>query len=357
MNLTPIINTFQIKGTYITTETINSGYINATYKINTTQASYILQKVNHHIFKNVKELTQNIIRITEHIKAKTPKENQENTLEVILTNTNNGFYKDDEGNFWRMFNYLPDSITFEILQNPSQATALGIAFATFQKQLIDLPEPPLFEILPNFHNTSIRIEQFKEAIKNNVDNRLATVEEEVTYLLNLALEMEEVVNLGKQQLIPLRSIHQDAKLSNILFNQHNETLCIIDLDTTMPGYLCYDFGDAVRTGMNTAGEEEKDISKVGLHFDLFKAFAKGYASVSKDFITPKEIDTLVLGAKIITYEQAIRFLADYLNGDIYYQTSYPEHNLIRTKVQIALLKDILAHYEEMCAYVKKQYPL
>ncbi len=354
MTLSTIINSFEVEGNYISSETIVSGYINTTYKITTSKSSYILQKINHAIFKNVEELSQNIIRITEHITKKVSDKN-EFVLKVIPSKSNNGFHKDSEGSYWRMFNYLENSTTFEVLESKEQAFSLGSAFANYQKLLIDLPEPNLFEVLPDFHNTPLRIEHFKNAIAVNFENRKENAQEEIDYLLNLTSEMGEVVALGNKGKIPLRSIHQDAKLSNILFNTINDDFCIIDLDTTMPGYLCYDFGDAVRTGMNTAGEEEKDVSKASLNMDLFKPFAEGYAKSSRDFITKEEIKTLVLGAKTITYEQAIRFLADYLNGDIYYQTSYPENNLVRTKIQIALLKDIIEKYDEMVEYVLTQY--
>ncbi|SEB81823.1 Ser/Thr protein kinase RdoA involved in Cpx stress response, MazF antagonist [Tenacibaculum sp. MAR_2009_124] len=355
MTLDTIINSFEIEGSFVSSETIVSGYINTTYKATTANRSYILQKINHSIFKNVEELSKNIIRITEHIASKASKGKDDFTLKVIPSKNNEGFYKDSEGNYWRMFNYLENSTTFEVLESIEQANSLGKAFGNYQKLLIDLPAPNLFEILPDFHNTPLRIEHFNKSITVNFENRKENAGEEINYLLNLAPEMGDIVALGNQKKIPLRSIHQDAKLSNILFNTDNDDFCIIDLDTTMPGYLCYDFGDAVRTGMNTAGEEEKDISKASLNMNLFKPFAKGYAKASKQFITKEEIKTLVLGAKTITYEQAIRFLADYLNGDIYYQTSYPENNLIRTKVQIELLKDIIEKYDEMLDYVLKQY--
>ncbi|MFV0248339.1 MAG: phosphotransferase [Tenacibaculum sp.] len=354
INLNSIIKQFQVQGNLVSANRINSGRINTTYIVNTTKSSYILQKINHSVFKNVEALTQNIIRITEHLKLKSLEENKKN-LEVIFTKTQVGFYKDSKGSFWRMFNYFSNSVTFEVLKNKHQAKTLGMAFANFQKQLIDLPSPPLFEVLPNFHNTPIRIEQFKKAVKKNTYNRLSVSKKQVNYLLNLAPEMHEIINLGKQKRIPLRNIHQDTKLSNILFNSNNEAICIIDLDTTMPGYLCYDFGDAVRTGMNTASEEEKDLDKVGLNLKLFKSFTKGYIAISKDFITSAEIDTLVLGVKIITYEQATRFLTDYLNGDFYYKPSYPESNLQRAKVQITFLKYVIKHFNKMHDFVKKQY--
>ncbi len=355
MNLSPIISAFQIKGNVISIDTIASGYINTTYKVNTSETSYILQKINHTIFKKVDALTENIIRITAHLKSKVGNEDKDNTLQVIYTKTNVGYHKDTQGYFWRMFNFIPKSKTIEVLESKEQAYTLGESFSKYHLQLLDLPAPKLTEIIPDFHNTPTRIQHFKEAIAKNAVNRLKNVKEEVDYMLELSSQMHEIVDLGNQSKIPLRNIHQDTKLSNILFDEQNNPLCIIDLDTTSSGYLAYDFADAVRTGMNTATEGEKDISKVSLNFSLFTSFAKGYAVNSKSFITPEEVNTLVLGVKIITYEQAIRFLGDYLNGDIYYRTEYADENLVRTRVQIAFLNNILDNFSKMNTFVKGLY--
>lgn len=355
MDITSIIQAFKIKGDFITHEIINSGYINTTYKIITSKDCYILQKINNHIFKDIDKLSENIFRITTHIQSRTPKDKSDRILTIILTKKDKRYYKNKDGSFWRMFNYINNSKTIETLNNEKQAESLGKAFGNYHQVLSDLPQPKLFEVLPNFHNTPNRIEQLKKAIQQNQNNKLSKVKDEIEYLLSLAPEMHEIILLGNQEKIPLRTIHQDAKVANILFNQNNEIICIIDLDTTMSGYLAYDFGDAVRTGMNTASEGEKNIAKVSLDINLFKAFTKGYAKASRNFITHEEIKSLMLGVKIITYEQAIRFLADYLNNDIYYKTEYQEHNLVRTKVQISLLKDILKNFNQMNDFVIASY--
>lgn len=353
MDITSIIQAFKIEGNFIASEIINSGYINNTYKIITSDESYILQRINNHIFKDVDKLSENIHRITTHIQSKTSKEKQGKVLIIIPTKGGNKYYKNNDGSFWRMFNYIHDSKTIETLNNEKQAESLGRAFGNYHKVLSDLPMPKLFDVLPDFHNTPKRIEQLKKAINQN--NKHIKVKDQVDYLLSLASEMYEIITLGNQQKIPLRTIHQDAKVGNILFNQNDEIICIIDLDTTMSGYLAYDFGDAVRTGMNSASEGEQNISKVSLEMDLFKAFTKGYALVSKKFITPEEVKSLMLGVKIITYEQALRFLTDYLNNNVYYKIEYQEHNLVRAKVQIALLKDIIENFKKMNDFVIASY--
>ncbi|CAL2085829.1 aminoglycoside phosphotransferase family protein [Tenacibaculum sp. 190524A02b] len=350
-----ICQAFQIQGNFSLVEVIQSGYINTTYKITTSTSSYILQKVNHQIFKDIEGLSSNIVRITKHLQSKTSPEKQHQALQVVFTHNEQAYYKHKDHTFWRMFNFIPNAITFETIQNEWQAETMGKAFANYHEQLSDLPQPPLIETLPDFHNTSLRIKHFKTAIQNNSHGRNKDTQKEIDYLLKLAPEMHAVVELGKQHKIPLRTIHQDAKLSNILFDNTNQAIAIIDLDTTMPGYLCYDFGDAVRTGMNTATEDEQNLDKISLHLEHFKAFTKGYAANSHHFITKEEINTLVLGVKVITYEQAIRFLTDYLQGDTYYKTSYSKHNLIRTRVQIAFLKNIIKYYDVLTNYVMEQY--
>ena len=363
MDLNKIINEFKIEGTVSKIESFGTGLINSTYRVLTKERvapDYILQSVNHHIFTNVPELTKNIIRITEHIRGKlsdkySDKELDRHVLTVVYTNDDTGFYKDEEGTYWRVFTLIEGSKTIEILDNGVQAEATGEAYGEFQKMLSDLPEPVLYEVLPGFHNTAMRIDNFKETVAKNPKGRLAEVQKEVDFLMQFEDEMKSIVRKGEQGVLPVRTVHQDTKLSNILFDENDNVLCVIDLDTVMPGYLCYDFGDAVRGGMNTGLEDDENIENVSVNMDLFKAFARGYYKSSKDFITPVEIDSLAFGAKLLTYEQSVRFLDDYINGDKYYGINKPKHNLIRTRAQIAYLKDLIANFDEMDSYVKGLY--
>ena len=363
MNLKNILKEFKVEGTVSEIESFGTGLINSTYRVLTAEDNtpdYILQLVNHNIFTNVPELTKNIIRITEHIKIKlensySGKELNRRVLSVVYTIDNKGFYKDEEGSFWRVFPLIEGSKTIEILEDSKQAEATGAAFADFQNMLSDLPEPQLFEILPGFHNTAMRIDNFKETVAKDPEGRLAEVQEEVDFLMQFEDEMKSIVRKGEEGILPLRTVHQDTKLSNILFDEQNNVLCVIDLDTVMPGYLCYDFGDAVRGGMNNGKEDDENIENVSLNMELFKGFARGYSKASKDFITPAEIETLAFGAKLLTYEQSVRFLDDYINGDKYYGVNKPKHNLIRTRAQIAYLKDLMANFDEMDSYVKSLY--
>ena len=364
MELKNIVENFQVVGAINSIDKISSGHINSTYKVLTKElggTDYILQSINTNIFTNVPALTDNLARVTAHIRQKlsgvySSKELARHNVIMVLANSGEGYWQDSAGVYWRMFEFIEGSKTVEVLADEPQAEALGYAFGNFQAMLIDLPDPALFEILPGFHNTALRIDNLKKRIEENPKGRLAEVQKEVDFLLQFEDEMKSVVQKGKAGVLPLRTVHQDTKLSNILFDSNNNTaLCVIDLDTVMPGYLCYDFGDAVRGGMNNGEEDEEDLTKVSLNMNLFKGFAKGYASASTDFITTAEVDTLAFGAKLITYEQAVRFLDDYLNGDQYYQTTKVKHNFIRTRAQIKFFKELIFHFNEMEDFVKELY--
>lgn len=354
MEVADITAFFELKGRFVTATPITTGHINSTYKVQTTQANYILQKINSEIFQDIEALTSNVLRITKHL-AQKASETSNFTLRALLTKDQLGYHKTADGSYWRMFDYLNNSVSYEVLEHREQAQILGKAFATYQKQLLDLPAPQLQETLKDFHNTPLRTTQLREAIQYDLSGRKRFAQNEIHALLKLAPEMEIISSWGAKNKIPLRSIHQDAKLSNILFHNATAEYCIIDLDTTMPGYLCYDFGDAVRTGMNTAAEDEQNLTVVALDLALFKEFTHGYASVAKDFITKNEIDSLLLGVKTITYEQAIRFLTDFLNGDRYYRVDYAEHNLVRTRVQLKFLQIILHRYDELASVIQQAF--
>ncbi len=363
-NLKYIADKFNVDGEIANISSFGSGHINNTYKVETKSKKtpdYILQAINNNVFKNITELSDNLIRITTHLRAKlgvyySDKELKRRVLTIVYTKDKKAFLEDDKGNFWRMFTFIDNSKTIDKLENTEQAESMGFAYGNFQQMLSDLPKPPLNDVLPDFHNTAKRIEQFKETIANNPVNRLSEVMEEVDFLLMHEQEMMSIVEKAYRGIIPLRTVHQDTKLSNILFDEKNDkALCVIDLDTVMPGYLCYDFGDAIRGGMNTGAEDDEDLDLVSLNMDMFKSFALGYFSATKTFIDFEEIKTLAFGAKLITYEQSLRFLEDYINGDKYYSVHKPKHNLIRTRAQIALLKDIMLNFDEMENYVLALY--
>ena len=362
MNLNNIAEQFDLSGNIESISTFGNGHINTTYKIETSNCEfdYVLQSINTDIFKNVDHLSDNISRILSHIKDKLSlvfpsDEIYRRSLTLVETKLGEKYYIDDKGNYWRVFIFISNSETIEFFKNEEYAYFAGAAFGDYQWMLSDLPSPLLYDTIPNFHNTLSRIAQFKKTIAADSHNRLATVQKEVDFLLSFEEEMNSIIKLGDKGLIPKRIVHQDTKLSNILFDKNGELLCVIDLDTTMPGYLCYDFGDAVRGGMNTGAEDDENIENVAIDMKLYKSFVKGYAATTKNFILESEIQTLAFGAKLITYEQSIRFLEDYLNGDVYYRCHKPNHNLIRARAQIALLQSIINNYDDMESFVNLAY--
>ena len=363
MDLHKILDNFNVKGTIHHIKEFGSGHINSTFKVKTAEQcfpNYILQRINHQVFQNVPELSENIQRITKHIKSKLENqypahEVETRVLSVIMTHSNNGYHKDESGNYWRLYKFIENSNTFDFLQSTTQAESLGRTFGEFHGSLCDFPSPNLFETIPDFHNVAYRIKQLNKSIRQNSHGRLHEVKKEVSYLLQFEDEMKKILRLGKSGVLPPRIVHQDTKLSNVLFDSNGEVLCVIDLDTTMHGYLCYDFGDAVRGGMNTGKEDDENLDNVSVDMDLFKAFAQGYAESTKKIITQAEIKSLCFGVKLLIYEQAVRFLNDYLDNDQYYRTHKEKHNLLRARAQIALFKDVLLQYEEMEQFVLSLY--
>ena len=257
-----------------------------------------------------------------------------------------------KGNYWRVFDFIDCSKTYDKIETNKHAISIGNAFAEFHELLSDLGQPPLFEVIKDFHNTAVRIENIEKAIKEDIASRKKNIEEEIRFLSDRKEEIQRFIIQGKKGKFPLRNVHQDAKLNNILFDKNtNDILCVIDLDTTMQGYVCYDFGDAMRTGACTTKEDEKDVSKVDFDLDIFKSFAKAYVNKAKKILTVNELKSLAFGIKLLTYEQAVRFLTDYLQGDIYYKIEYPEHNLVRARTQIKLLQKIEEKYTEIQEYI------
>jgi Ser/Thr protein kinase RdoA (MazF antagonist) len=359
-NIEKIVEQFKIEGTYKEAAIFGDGLINTTYKVKTVeedQPNYLLQIINHHIFKNVPELTKNIQRVTDHLRQKLEQiegsDLKREVLTPIDTKDGNGFIKDEEGNYWRMFLFIENTRSYNQLSNSNQAFVGGKAFGQFQSRLADLSGGPLYPVLPDFHNTEMRILNFIERVKQNPVDRLKEVQEEVDFLMARSEEYKKVVQMGREGLIPERIVHQDTKFNNVLLDENDEILCVIDLDTVMPGYVCYDIGDAIRNGANTGLEDDRNLDNVSMNIELFEGFIKGFLQETKDVLTPAEIDTLAFGAKLLTYEQAVRFLDDYIDGDNYYKVNAPDHNLVRTRAQIKLLKSMEEQYDQMEAIVKK----
>jgi Ser/Thr protein kinase RdoA (MazF antagonist) len=352
--LISIVNCFLLEGETDTITPFGEGHINSTYRVTlkNEDKEYVLQKINHSIFKDVDLLQNNIKRITDHIRCKLADlgvtDLERRTLTLIPTKDGK-LYHFDETNYWRMTLLIPDSKTFQTI-TPEYAYFAGKAFGNFQAMLADIPEP-LGETIPDFHNMEFRLKQFNDAVELNVAGRFNEVADLVTEIEKRAHEMCLCERLYREGKLPKRINHCDTKVNNMLFDENGKVLCVIDLDTAMPGFVVSDYGDFMRSAGNTGKEDEKDLSLVSFNMEIFKAYTKGYLEEAKDFLTPLEIELLPFGAKLITYMQLTRFLSDYLNGDTYYKTNSPIHNLERSRAQFKLLTSIEEMYPAMQKFI------
>lgn len=327
---------------------LGKGHINDSYRVVSGENEYVLQRINHHIFKNVSQLQDNIHRVTAHIRSKLEQQGvaeiDRRVLSLISTSEEALYHQDNEGNYWRLMVFIKDSKSYDEI-NPELAYRAGMAFGEFQKMLADLPGDPLFETIPNFHNMEARLETFREAVKANKAGRLEKVAGLVKEIEDRAEEMCKAERLHREGKLPKRINHCDTKVNNILFDNDDQVLCVVDLDTVMPGYVLSDFGDFIRTGANTGAEDDKDLNNVGVDVAIFEAYAKGYLKNAASFLSDVEIENLAFGAKLLTYMQTVRFFSDYIDGDTYYKIAYPEHNLVRTQAQFKLLQSLEENFE------------
>ncbi len=354
-----ICDQFQIDGTFSKGYPYGSGHINDTYKVETVEIDkfdYILQRVNHHVFKDVPGLMENVERVTSHIRKKM--EGIEGTnpdrevLTVIPTNDGQPYHKDQEGNFWRMYIFIWDNKSYDLVDSPEKAYQGGRMFGTFQALLADLPGKPLNETIVNFHNIEWRLETFEETLEKDPKGRAKDIPEEIKFVRDRAEEMKTILNLGREGKIPLRITHNDTKFNNVLLDQDDKGLCVIDLDTVMPGYVHYDFGDSIRTSTNTAAEDEADLSKVEMDINLFEGYAKGFLEQTKDTLNEVEIDHLAFSGKLFPYIIGLRFLTDFVDGDNYFKIHHEGHNLQRARAQFKLLQSMERQYGEMKAIIE-----
>lgn len=332
-----------------------NGHINDTLKVVTGdgEARYVLQRINHLIFTQVDVLQNNIRIVTSHIRKKLEERGEPDIDRKVLTfidsNQGKNYYYDGE-NYWRVCMMIPRSRSYEQI-TPALSYRAGKAFGEFQRMLSDIPEGVLQETIPDFHNMEFRLRQFREAVALNAAGRLSDVQDLVDEIEDRAESMCVQERLYRTGSLKKRINHCDTKVNNILFDEEDEVLCIIDLDTVMPGFVLSDFGDFIRTGANTGLEDDEDLDRVQVNMNIFKAYAEGYLDRARSFLTPLERELLPYGACMLTYMQTVRFLTDYLNGDTYYKTHKPDHNLIRTKAQFKLLRDLEDNKKEMDAFI------
>ncbi len=317
----------------------------------------IFQKINHNIFTNTDGLMNNILGVTEFLKdiiVKNGGDPDRETLTVVKTLDGKLLYKDSEGNYWRAYTFIDDTNCFQSIECDKDFYNCGVAFGNFQRQLANYPVDKLCETIVNFHNTESRIADLEKAIAADVKGRAKNVAKEIEFALSRKESACEIVNLIRDGKMPMRVTHNDTKLNNILFDkQTGKALCIIDLDTVMPGAAAYDFGDSIRFGASTGAEDEVDLDKIEMDLHLYEVFAEGYLSVAKEFLTVTELYSLSIGAKIMTYECGIRFLTDYLNGDTYFKIHRENHNLDRCRTQFKLVADMEQKMDQMHEIIKQ----
>lgn len=333
-----------------------NGHINDTYTTKGT-TPYILQRMNTKIFKDTESLMQNIVAVTSHVREKIKSEGgnpDRETLTVIKTKEGKNYYVTPDGDAYRLYIFIENAVTYDVPENPEQLYEVGRAFGKFQQQLSDFNADVLSETIKDFHNTPQRVKNLEKAISENVMGRLDEVKEEVEFALEYSKYADLIQSGIKDGSIPLRVTHNDTKINNVMLDEKTgEAVCVIDLDTVMPGSLLYDFGDALRAGAATAPEDEHDLSKMYFNMDCFEQFAKGFLSQTAETITEREVELLSLSGLILTYECGIRFLEDYLNGDTYFKTHYDKQNLYRARTQFKLVRDIESKLPEMNKIIER----
>lgn len=346
-----------LKNFNITTEIseYGNGHINDTYLVNPNR--YILQKINTDIFNDPQQLMDNIESVTEFLRkeiAKSGGNPDREALTVVKTTDGKNYYKADNDNFYRVYKFIENTVTIDKVDNPEDLYNAGIGFGRFQKMLSDFPAETLNEVIKDFHNTPKRLEDLKNAVLTDVKGRVKTCRDLIDNVLNNADFVSIITDEIKNGSIPLRVTHNDTKINNILFDSvTKEAVCVIDLDTVMPGSALYDFGDALRVGGSTAAEDETDLDKVDFSIDAFVNFTKGYLSEVGRFLTDKEIELLPLSVKLMIFECGIRFLTDYLNGDVYFKIHRENHNLERAKNQFKLF-DCVSEKEKTLTEIVKE---
>jgi thiamine kinase-like enzyme len=354
--LKEIVYQFDIQGDVEHIKAHGSGHINDTFHIvntNITLPDYLLQRINSHVFENVPVLINNIEIVTHHIREKLAalsnedKDANQQVLTLIRTSTNDCYYQDDTGNYWRMYFFLKNTTSYDIVTTAEQAKEGGKAFGRFQALISDLDANLLGETIPDFHNVEKRLQKFQYTVDADQVNRSADVTSEIEFVLQRQEEMSSILKLGREGKLPLRITHNDTKFNNVLLDTEGNAQCVIDLDTVMPGYIAYDFGDAIRSIVNTAAEDEPDTSKIDINIGLFEAFSKGFLKETAAVLTDWEIQSLTMGTLLLPYIIGLRFLTDYLEGDIYFKVQSPKHNLQRARAQFQLLKKLEKQHENL----------
>lgn len=355
MNMNAIVSAFQTDSAPVSCLPSGNGHINKTYTVTTSSGHrYILQCINHRVFKDVDGLMRNVIAVTAHLKKYTADPHR--VLTLVPTIEGAFYFQTDDGEYYRMFEFVEHSVCLEQVETANDFYQSAVAFGEFQNQLADFPAESLVETIPHFHDTIDRYRLFKEALAGNLSGRADQCRDEIAFALAREQEAGEMVRMLRDGRLPLRVTHNDTKLNNVMMDEKTRTpLCVIDLDTVMPGLAGNDFGDSIRFGASTAAEDEPDLSKVHFSLPLFEVYTKGFLASCGKALTPLEIETLPLGAKLMTLECGLRFLTDYLNGDTYFSIRRENHNLDRCRTQFKLVADMEKQWEDMNRVIRDVY--
>lgn len=349
------IEAIDFKGRVIDYKRFGSGHINDTFLLTCQEEDniirYILQRMNNDIFTDVKGLMENITGVTAFLRRKIEEANgnpDRETLNVIWTKDGKSYFEDSAGFYWRGYLYIEDASSYDVVEKPEDFYESAKAFGHFQSLLSEYPAEKLHETIPDFHNTPVRFKTFKKAVEEDKCGRKSMVEKEIQFIMEREKEMSMAMDMLKEGKLPLRVTHNDTKLNNIMIDNKTRTgICVIDLDTVMPGLSINDFGDSIRFGANTAEEDEVDLSKVSLSLPLFEVYVKGFLEGCNGSLTEQEIKMLSMGAKLMTLECGMRFLTDFLSGDTYFKIHRDNHNLDRTRTQLELVADMEKKWKEM----------
>ncbi|HHX72066.1 MAG TPA: aminoglycoside phosphotransferase family protein [Clostridiales bacterium] len=360
--ISKIVSHFPLAGRLIKIIPIIQGHINTTYRLITEDDegiphSYALQAINQYVFKNPEEVMENICAVTAHLHKKILAAGgnpEREALTVIYAKDGKSFHIDERGEYWRIYHFIRGASTYDTVQNARHLYNAGYAFGRFQTLLADFPIHTLKDTIPDFHNTKKRMADFFAAVEKDECGRVKDVLPEIEFFRERANEASRLVDMQALGLLPLRVTHNDTKYNNIMIDDETgEALCVIDLDTVMPGLAAYDYGDAIRFAASTAAEDETDLSLVNLDMHLFEQFTAGFVGATTGFLTKAEIENLPWGARLITLELASRFLKDHLEGDKYFRIHRENHNLDRARNQMKLVLEMEKHFDEMCAITSK----
>ncbi len=336
---------------------LSGGHINDTFAVDSPAGRFVLQRINRYVFPSPEDVMENIIGVTDFLREKLARQGgdpRRGTLTVRRTTDGAGFFRDDAGEYWRCTAFIPGASAHETAAGPEMLLEAGRAFGEFQRMLSDYPAETLHEIIPKFHDTPDRFRQLREAAQTDAAGRRKDAEAELAFAFDREKGCGLLMDLLAEKRLPLRVTHNDTKMSNVLIDDvTGKAVCVIDLDTVMPGLAAFDFGDSIRAGASTAAEDETDLSKVRFDLARFEAYTRGFLSAAGSALTSEELRTLPDGAILMTFEVGIRFLADYLNGDVYFRTAYPSHNLDRARNQFKLVKDMEEQRTEMDRIIRK----